>query len=131
MNGIPKGLCSFGRVTPHKMGRCPKDRGCRTRLVSPCKRGRSLNGTSRTPSPTFFNGRIISAPASASRCFRQFGLHSLCAVSDVQAWTLISVSEFTSGTVARVQRHAASVRLQQIAPKNPKASSFFHKFAVN
>ncbi|MGN0615455.1 hypothetical protein, partial [Ruminococcus flavefaciens] len=27
MNGIPKGLCSFGRVTPHKMGRCPKDRG--------------------------------------------------------------------------------------------------------
>ncbi|MGN0615866.1 hypothetical protein [Ruminococcus flavefaciens] len=46
---------------------------------------------------------------AASRCFRQFGLHSLCAVSDVQAWTLISVSEFTSGTVARVQRHAASV----------------------
>ena len=27
MNGISKGLCSFGRVTPHKMGRCPKDRG--------------------------------------------------------------------------------------------------------
>ena len=27
MNGIPKGLCSFGGVTPHKMGRCPKDRG--------------------------------------------------------------------------------------------------------
>ena len=22
MKGIPKGLCSFGRVTPHKMGRC-------------------------------------------------------------------------------------------------------------
>ena len=22
MNGIPKGLCSFGGVTPHKMGRC-------------------------------------------------------------------------------------------------------------
>ena len=27
MKGIPKGLCSFGEVTPHKMGRCPKDRG--------------------------------------------------------------------------------------------------------
>ena len=27
MNGIPKGLRSFGGVTPHKMGRCPKDRG--------------------------------------------------------------------------------------------------------
>ena len=22
MKGIPKGLCSFGGVTPHKMGRC-------------------------------------------------------------------------------------------------------------
>jgi len=82
MNGIPKGPCSFGGVTPHKMGRCREATegtyllGQRRRLwwgvgqsptVTKALRKASLNGTSRTPSPTFSNGRIISAPTSGRR----------------------------------------------------------------
>ena len=38
-----------------------------------------------------------------------------CAVSDVRLSELIIVSEFTSGNVARVQRHAAVARVQRHA----------------
>ena len=122
MNGIPKGLCPFGGVTPHKMGRCREATegtyllGQRQRLWwgwgklnkpvpfvavrhlptlwgvtpqlqspsqrvnfqtvrwtvwkegTPCKRRRSLKGTSRTPSPTnaCYDVAFVSTAVSAS-----------------------------------------------------------------
>ena len=42
MNGIPKGLCSFGGVTPHKMGRCREATEGTDPIRGTCKRGRPL-----------------------------------------------------------------------------------------
>ncbi len=57
MNGIPKGLCSFGRVTPHKMGRCPKDRGdVPVRSQSPAVTKALRKGESRKQSSELFSG---------------------------------------------------------------------------
>ena len=51
-NGIPKGLCSFGGVTPHKMGRCPKDRG------DALQERASLNGTARISETYNISGQM-------------------------------------------------------------------------